>query len=180
MSTVNEEYLETLGETAARSLRGEEWDGLDAADRRKAAGDVEWQIRDLVSAGFAVVDLNPDRQHSPERTAHTADVLAECVRVLAYAAEKNGGLVYPGDVYRLMGEFRVAGDRVPELGERIGRFLEREHNAGRLRRDDGGDVTPDVREALDRLNDLRAAGIAFYNAATKAQNALSHVAGTEA
>lgn len=175
---MNEEYLEALGETAARALRGEEWDGLDAADRRKAAGDAEWQIRDLVSAGFAVIDLNPDRAHSPERTAHTADVLAECLRVLNYAAEKNNGLVWPGTLYRLMGEFRVAGDRIPELGERLIRFLEREHNAEHLRRDDGGDVTPDVQAACEHLNELRAAGTAFYNAATKAQNALSHVSTT--
>jgi hypothetical protein len=172
---VNEEYLETLGETAARSVRGEEWEQLDAADRRKAAGDIEWQIRDLMSAGFAVVDLNPDRAHSPQRTEHTADVFAELVRVMTYAAEKNNGLVWPGTVYRMLGEFRVAGDRVPELGERLIRFLEREHNAGHLSRDDNGDVAPDIQAACEHLNELQAAGTAFYNAATKAQSALSHV-----
>lgn len=175
---MNDELLETMGEAAARRLRGEEWDRLDADGRRKAAGEAEWHIRNLMSAGFAVVDLHRDSGHSPDRTEHTADVWAELLRVLSYAAEKNGGLVWPGTVYRLMGEFRVGGDLVPELGERLIRFLEREHNAGHLRRDDGGDVTADITAACERLNELREAGTAFYNAATKAQNALSHVSTT--
>lgn len=176
---MNEEYLETLGETAARSLRGEEWDQLDTADRRKGAGDIEWQIRDLMSAGFAVVDLNPDRQHSPERTEHTADVWAECLRVLNYAAEKNNGLVWPGTVYRLMGEFRVGGDRLIEVASRTGVFLQGQYDAERLRRDDGADVTGDIEAAVAGLVELRDAAVALYNAATKTQNALSHVAARE-
>lgn len=173
---MNEEYLETLGETAARSLRGEEWEQMDTGARRKAAGEMEWQIRDLMSAGFAVVDLNPDRQHSPERTEHTADVLAECLRVLNYAAEKNNGLVYPGTVYRLMGEFRIGGDRLIEVANRTGVFLQGQYDAERLRRNDGADVAGDVAAAIAGLVELRDAAAALLTAATKTQNALSHVA----
>jgi hypothetical protein len=163
-----------------------EWDDLDRATRKAAIDEAEAWIEYAEAGGLAVVDVNPDHRHTPERMAHTGDVWAECLRVLVYGAE-NGhhGLVGPGDVYRLLGNLRVGGDRLTELVKRSGEWLATEHRAGRTKldgmgEDPGGDATERVQTTLDELRNALTASVAFYNGATKAQNALSRVAGNHA
>jgi hypothetical protein len=160
-----------------------EWDDLDQATRKKAIDEAEAWIEYAEAGGLAVVDVNPDHRHTPERMGTTADVWAECLRVLVYGAEPGrGGLVNPDDVYRLLGNLRVGGDRLTELLKRSGEWLAAEYRAGKFQLDSmgenaGGDPRERMQTTLDEMQQALAASVALYNAATKAQNAMSRVAG---
>lgn len=160
-----------------------EWDDLDQATRKKAIDEAEAWIEYAEAGGLAVVDVNPDHRHTPERTAHTADVWAECLRVLAHGTETGrGGLAEAADVYRLLGELRVGGDRLTEVVKRSGEWLAAGYRAGNFQLDSmgenaGGDPRERMQTTMDEMQQALAASVALYNHATKAQNAMSRVAG---
>ena len=67
--------------------------------------------------------------------------------------------------------------------KRYGEWLAAEYRAGNLQLDSmgentGGDPRERMQTALDEMQQALAASVALYNAATKAQNALSRVANT--
>lgn len=133
------------------------------------------------AAGLVVVSPNPDRAHSRERTAYTADVMAVCARVLAYAAEGRG-LSYPADVYRLVVALNGTAYLMEEVSRRCADWLVSQGEAGRLKLDRSGpdgDVGEHVDRASAALIDMGKGVASFRAAADRARHALERVAAVE-
>jgi len=76
--------------------------------------------------------------------------------VLNYATMAGrGGLIYPGDVYSLLGALGEMAERFPQLYRQISVFLSQERNAGHLAESadgpTGGDTKLAVLRAVDAL-----------------------------
>jgi len=177
---VREHQVLTMARNRAEKKAEDGWDRMTGPERNRAC----WEARDVLDAvaeaGLAVLDLNRDRRMFPERTAETADAWAECARVLVYSAGGNTGLRYPGDVYRMLGSTKTGAARLVELSERSSEFLRRQHAAGNLKLDrqgPEGDVTDYVEAARTALADAATAAQQLADAWSRAQNALSRVAG---
>src|SRR3974377_801000 len=72
--------------------------------------------------------------HSPEYTREVAWAMAECVRVLNYAASSGAetAIVYPATVYEVLGALYTATARMPQLLTQLNAWLERAAEAGDL------------------------------------------------
>ena len=77
------------------------------------------------------ISLNPDGPHSPEHTAEVAAMFDACSRFLTYAT-MSGGLEYPSEVYRLLGEMYSATGRLPQLCGQLTAFLAAQKDSGTL------------------------------------------------
>ena len=105
------------------------------------------------------VDLNPDGPHSPERTAELGDLFDQCSRVITYATMPGrGGLEYPADAYRLLGELYSGTGRLSQMCEQLEQFIRAQVASGRLYEARGRDVGDQVNKAAARLR--QAAGAA--------------------
>jgi hypothetical protein len=103
-------------------------------------------------------DLNPDRPHSPERTAELGDLFDQCSRAITYATmARNGGLDYPADAYRLLAELYSATGRFPQICEQLGQFLAAQQATGRLYEARGRDIADQVGAARADLDEATAA-----------------------
>jgi hypothetical protein len=100
--------------------------------------------------------------HSPDYTREVAWAMAECVRVLNYAAGSGveTAIVYPATVYEVLGALYTATARMPQLLSQLNTWLERAE-AGRL--------------ADDRHRDPAAAVAGSQEAAGRAKVALRSV-----
>ena len=93
-------------------------------------------------------DLNPDGPHSPERTAEAGQLLDDASRYLCYATmERRGGLAYPADAYRLLGDLYAATGRLPQVCDQLRQFLTAQEATERLYEARGRDVFEQVCEA---------------------------------
>ena len=101
--------------------------------------------------------------HSPDYTREVAWAMAECVRVLNYAAGSGveTAIVYPATVYEVLGALSTATARMPQLLSQLNTWLERAVEAGRL--------------ADDRHRDPAAAVAGSREAAARAKVALGSV-----
>ena len=79
------------------------------------------------------IDLNPDRPHSPERTAEAGQFFDAISRLITYATmPRNGGLAFPSDAYILLAEIYCATGRLPQVCEQVDTFLRAQMATGRL------------------------------------------------
>jgi hypothetical protein len=70
--------------------------------------------------------MNLDGSHSPEQTRQAAFALAEFVRYLNLATRDDApGLERPSDVHDLIGALKTAFERMPQLLDQTGAWLER-------------------------------------------------------
>jgi hypothetical protein len=72
--------------------------------------------------------------HSPDYTREVAWAMAECVRVLNYAAGSGAetAIAYPATVYEVLGALSTATARMPQLLSQLTTWLERAVEAGTL------------------------------------------------
>jgi len=90
----------------------------------------------------------------PDRTpAQVADEIAEAVRTLNYqtGAGRQVELEYPGDLYSVVANLKIAAQRLPQLFDQMGRWLTSEHAAGRVAHDRGRDAGEYVQAVADAL-----------------------------
>lgn len=82
-----------------------------------------------------------------------ADEIAEAVRTLNYmtGAGRSVELEYPGDLYSVVAELKIAAQRMPQLFDQMGRWLAAEHRAGRVAHDRGQDPSEYVDAVADAL-----------------------------
>lgn len=108
--------------------------------------------------------------------ADAADRAAEGIRELNHITINPGGLTYPSDVYFVLANLQRAAAMLPQALDQIGRWLDLEHRAGRVRRDDGRDLTIDLGVVGANLTAARehARRLAFVLDA--AFNATAHLA----
>lgn len=101
--------------------------------------------------------------HSPDYTREVAWAMAECVRVLNYAAGSGAemAIVYPATVYEVLGALSTATARMPQLLSQLNTWLERAVETSSL--------------ADDRHRDPAAAVAASREAAARAKVALGSV-----
>jgi hypothetical protein len=79
------------------------------------------------------IDLNPDGPHSPERTAEAGQLFDGCSRYLTYATMAGkGGVGYPADAYRLLGDLYAATGRLPQVCDQLVHFLRAQEATGHL------------------------------------------------
>lgn len=106
-------------------------------------------------------NLSPiDGPHTPETVRKAAEMIADCVRYLNYAARPGaGGLESPQDVYDLLGALSTAAGRLPQLLGQLSAWLQNESAAGRLRVDQGSSIeaVAETGSWLMRANDAAAA-----------------------
>lgn len=81
-----------------------------------------------------------------------ASTAAEAVRDLNRST-LGGGYERPSDVYAVLGELHTLASRLPQAIGQAGRWLESEHDAGRVGHDQGANVTVSVCGALMCLDD---------------------------
>lgn len=126
------------------------------------------------------VDLNPDNAHHPERTARTADVMSDCVRILNYAVA-HGGLHHASDGYRLLGELREAAWREVELLDRLARWSREQATMGAWKVDPMGkpeEIGPRVNRAIESITAAQRNASLLCDHLSEAQNAFSRIANT--
>lgn len=127
------------------------------------------------------IDLNPDNEHQPERTAHTADVMSDCVRILNYAVAK-GGLVHASDGYHLLGELRESAWREAELLDRIAKWAHEQSTMGAWKVDGSGkgeELGPRVVRLIATIRAAQDEARKLTVHLTDAQNVIAHIANTE-
>jgi hypothetical protein len=85
--------------------------------------------------------------------ADVSDEIAELVRKLNYqtGAGDTVELEYPGDLYSVVANLKIAAQRMPQLFAQMARWLEAEHAAGRVAHDRGGDPGEYVAAVVDAL-----------------------------
>lgn len=105
------------------------------------------------------IDLNPDRPHSPERTAEAGTFFDALSRLITYATMPGrGGIEFPADVYVLVAELYSATGRLPQICEQMDTFLRQQEATGRLYEARSLDVAGQVSKASAHL--AQAAGAA--------------------
>jgi hypothetical protein len=110
--------------------------------------------------------------------AEAADTAAESVRALNHATLSGTGYEWPSDVGAVLNALTVLAQRLPQALDQAGRWLEREHNAGRVGHDHGDALTFDaVDQALTCLDDARTAADALAAALGLAAGHVSHLTG---
>jgi hypothetical protein len=118
------------------------------------------------------IDLNPDTAHSADRTATTAQVAADAIRVLNYATRDADGLPYPGDAYDLLGQMSIAVLRLHQLFDQVGVRLVHLGNTGHLASDNGAPVGVALAAALDALSRAQDDADTMATALGNAQSAI--------
>ena len=104
------------------------------------------------------IDLRPDGPHSPEHTAEAGQLFDDCSRFLTYATMPGrGGLEYPADAYRLLGDLYAATGRFPQVCGQLGQFMQLREAAGRLYEAQGRDIAGQVAAAAAHLAEAAAA-----------------------
>jgi hypothetical protein len=85
--------------------------------------------------------------------AQVADAIAEGVRTLNYQTGAGGQveLEYPGDLYSVIANLKIAADRLPQLFGQMATWLRDEHAAGRVAHDSGADAGEYVAAVADAL-----------------------------
>lgn len=78
------------------------------------------------------VSLNPYGPHSPDYTRQLGEAFAEAVRVLNHATRGRSGLVYPVDVYDLVGLLAAGTGGLDQTARQLAEFLEEQLHAERL------------------------------------------------
>lgn len=126
------------------------------------------------------IDLNCDSPHSPERTAHTADVWVDCMRVLISAMDR--GLEYPADLYRVIGDISEGADHLASMLRKAEEWMNRQHDAGSLvvagdPDAEFGDIP--IMKAIETLKTMWAAAEALAIASRITHSALSPIGGVE-
>jgi hypothetical protein len=86
-----------------------------------------------------------------------ADAIAEAVRTLNYQTGAGGRveLEYPGDLYSVVANLKIAAMRLPQLFDQMARWLTDEYAAGRVAHDsrnDAGEYVAAVADALERAS----------------------------
>ncbi len=101
----------------------------------------------------AVLDVTQgDGPHSPERTAATANLIADAVRFLNYAtmpADNAPGISYPGDVDRVLGSLASAATGLQQTLGQCADSLRSDLAAGGLRLDPGRPFADHPAAAVD-------------------------------
>ena len=98
------------------------------------------------------LDLNPDGPHSPAHTFEAGQLFDDCSRFLVYATmARKGGLVYPADAYRLLGDVCSATGRLSQMCEQLTAFLQAQEATGRLYEARDRDIAGQVGSAADSL-----------------------------
>ena len=110
--------------------------------------------------------------------AEAATVAAEGVRSLNHATVSGTGYEWPSDVGDVLNSLTTLAQRLPQALDQAGRWLEREHNAGRVGHDRGDAHAFDaVDQALTCLDDAHAAADALATALAGAAGHASHLTG---
>ena len=123
--------------------------------------------------------LNPDGPHDPDRTEYAAKLIRDTTRFLVYASMPQRaarGLRYPGHLYTVLWQLSSTAALYDQMLRQFAEFLTDEADAGRLRRDDGGDVSDRITAAMTQLDRARRAAAELERALANAQSAINDVA----
>jgi hypothetical protein len=121
------------------------------------------------------ISLNTGGPHSPEYTQEVGDALAECVRVLNHATDGFDGLLYPGDVDRLISAVATMASRLPQLFAQAEENLTRIAGTPGLYDDRGGGAEVTVAQVSVGLSEAAAAANALYELLDAAHQASAHL-----
>jgi hypothetical protein len=85
--------------------------------------------------------------------AEVADSIADAVRSLNYMTGAGGAveLEYPGDLYSVVANLKIAAQRLPQLFGQLAKWISDEYGAGRVAHDSGGDAREYVEAVADAL-----------------------------
>jgi hypothetical protein len=111
-------------------------------------------------------------EYTPQEVS---DQAAEAIRKLNHMTLGGAGLEYPGDLYTVVANLSTMAMRLPQLLSQLGQWLEREHEAGRVDHDSGGNVAVSVATAQAELATADAAAGQLQLALDRAHNALGHL-----
>ena len=106
-------------------------------------------------------------------TVELADAAARAVRDLNHRTRGPDAFTGPAQLYRLVGELAQLADGLPQLVNQLGRWLQDEHDADRVRSDDHADAGPAVARATMQLADAGDAARDLAHALGRAQQRLA-------
>lgn len=119
--------------------------------------------------------LNIDGPHSPDYTREVAATMAECVRVLNHATQKDG-LRDPADAYELLSYLKGAVGSLPQLLQQTHEFLDRSAEAGKVYDTHGRRPAEVVADAHNPLASARMELDDLYRSLDRAQQAIANLA----
>ena len=122
--------------------------------------------------------MNPDGPHSPDLTRGMAGTFAEAVRVLNHATAGSDGLVYPADVYDVLGRLAAGVAGLDQTARQLAGFLDGQLKSERLAVIAGpyaGRPDAVVAAATHHLIAARVAARQLADALDRAQQAISDV-----
>lgn len=108
-----------------------------------------------------------------------AERAAEAVRELNHLTRDPRVFAGPAELYRLVGEFAVLAGGLPQLLGQLDRWLQTEHDAGRVRADTGTEAGRIVAAAGADLADARDAAHELAHVLDAALQHLAHLGATE-
>lgn len=108
-----------------------------------------------------------------------AERAAEAVREMNHRTRDPGGFTGPAELYWLVGDLASLARRLPQLLGQLDRWLQTEHDAGRVRADTGAEANPVVAAAGADLADAGDAARELALALDAAQQHLAHLGATD-
>lgn len=124
---------------------------------------------------MSTINLNVDGPRDPDYTVQVVDAFAESVRVLNHLTGHPNALMYASTVYRCTGSLQAGVYGLEQLCGQLKDFVAREHRAGRLGLDGGGDPGPAVRTTVAALREAARLADALGHALAAAQSGLGPV-----
>ena len=117
-----------------------------------------------------------DRQTWPD-TVELAETAANAVRELNHRTRGPDAFTGPAELYRLVTELVLLVDALPQLVNQLGRWLNAEHDAHRVRSDNSTDPGPTVSQATTQMADAGHAARDLAHQLARAQQFLAHLGG---
>jgi hypothetical protein len=113
--------------------------------------------------------------------AQVADSIAEGVRTLNYLTGAGGtvALEYPGDLYSVIANLKIASNRLPQLFDQMAKWLTGEYAAGRVAHDRGSDPSEYVTAVADALKRAAQDALTLSAALDSAHEASSGLKSTD-
>jgi hypothetical protein len=118
-----------------------------------------------------------DLQTQPS-TTELADTAARAVRELNHCTRGPDAFTGPAELHRLVSELVLLVDALPQLVNQLGRWLNAEHGAHRVRSDNSTDPGPAVSQATTQMADAGDAARGLAHALARAQQYLAHLGAT--
>ncbi len=120
---------------------------------------------------------DPETRPSTVELAATA---AQAVRDLNHRTLGPDAVTGPAQLYRLVGELILLADGLPQLVNQLGRWLQDEHDADRVRSDDHADPGPTVARVTIQMTDAGDAACDLARALGRAQQHLAQLSSNPA